>query len=209
MPAAREPRATGSRRRRPRRSHLLAVQDRGDRVLELVPRGIGVSLAPGDELVVDPAVIANLAVGVDHERLGRHLGAELAGKRSVPVAHDRKLQAEITRVGLDLGVAQVGVDADPEPLDRFGRERIDQGGERRAVTVRDRALRRIEDQRRRSVAGAARSTRRPSRPRTLVFLNPDAIGPQDRHAGETSNSNNEKPARRIPRAVEAMSSSRA
>ena len=77
---------------------LFAVQDRRDRIFELARRRIGVSLAAGSELVVDPPVIPDLAVGVDHERLGRDLGPELAGEQTVPVADDRKLQAEITRV---------------------------------------------------------------------------------------------------------------
>ena len=71
----------------------------------------------------------------------------------MPVAHDRKLQAEIARVGLDLAVAQVGIDADTQPFDRLGRKRIDQRGERRAVAVRDRTFRRVEDDHRRPVSG--------------------------------------------------------
>ena len=129
-------------------------------------------------------MIPNLAVGVDHERLGRDLGAELASEHALPVAHNRKLQAEIARVGLHLAVAQVGIDADTQPFDRPGRKRIDQSGERRAVAVGDRTFRRIKDDRRGSVERARPgSIRRPSKPANARLIRLRRIGPQDRHAG--------------------------
>ena len=50
----------------------------------------------------------------------------LRGERAVAVARDRELQAEVLGVGRDLGVGQVGIDADADQLQRRRRELLDQ-----------------------------------------------------------------------------------
>ena len=74
---------------------IMPLEQRGDRVFQVVAGGIGVSHAPGGELIVDPPVVADPAVTVDHERLGRHRRAHLPGERSATVVHHGKLQGEV------------------------------------------------------------------------------------------------------------------
>ena len=90
-------------------------EDGGDRVVQLAcPSGFAFRTSAGGELVVDPAVIADPPLRVDHERLGRHRRADLAGEGAVAVADHRELEAEVAGVRLHVGVAQVGVDADAD-----------------------------------------------------------------------------------------------
>ena len=102
------------------------LKKRGECIFQVVFGGIDVSLLPRGELVVDPAVIPHLSVFVDHERLGCHFRPELPRQGAPLVASDRELQAEIAGVALDVGVTQVGVDANADPFDLFGGEALDQ-----------------------------------------------------------------------------------
>ena len=127
-------------RRHLRRHHGAPFQDGGDGVVQLAGRRVGVPLLPRGELVVDPSVVADPALVVDDERLGRDGGAKLRRQGHVLVVHDRVLQAEVLRVRSHLGRRQVGVGADADQPERLRGELLDDPVERRAVRVRDRAF---------------------------------------------------------------------
>ena len=131
-----------------RRLHVLAVQDRGDRVLELAFRRDWRSASGGRRT---------------GRRSGRDSGSGPRRRSRTPRASpwrpslrandpcrsrttgNFKLKSRAwASTSLSL---RVGVDADPDPLDRLGGERIDQGAQGRAVAVGDRAFRRVKDER--------------------------------------------------------------
>lgn len=127
-----------------RRSHRFPVQDREDRILQLTAARCRVPHAACDVLVVDPAVVTDLSLVIQDERLGGHGRADLAGERAVTVACDPEFQPEVLHVGPDFGIAQVRVYADSNPLHRSLPELGHQLIERGAVGVGDRAFRGVE-----------------------------------------------------------------
>ena len=76
-----------------RHGHLLAREYGLDGVLQLAAAGRRVPHAAGDELVVDPAVIADLALGIEQERLGRLGRADLAREGAAAIAGDPEASA--------------------------------------------------------------------------------------------------------------------
>ena len=136
------------------RLHLVALEQGGDRVLELVARGIGVANPTLRELVVDATVVAHTPLRIDHEGLGRHRCADLSRECALAIPHYWELQVEVAGVGLQVRVAEVGIDADPHPLHGLRREGRNQGAKRGAVGVGDGALGRVEDQNGEPVRGS-------------------------------------------------------
>lgn len=86
-----------------RHGYLLAAKKSEDSVLKFVAFRVGVGLATVGELVVDPAVVADLAGRVDHEGFRRDRGPNLPRELALAVLHHRELETEILRVTDDVG----------------------------------------------------------------------------------------------------------
>ena len=149
--------ARGSGSRRPRRAPRRRSRRPARRRRRRAARGssgLAFRLLPGGELVVDPAVVADPALGVDHERLGRDLRAELARRaprrgRGRPGTSGRSpWRARATSASDRSGSTQT-----PTSFERGRRELAGQPVERRAVGVGDRAFGRVEDEGRHPALG--------------------------------------------------------
>ena len=95
----------------PRRGHALAGQQLVERLGQLVPPRLFPDKAHA-VLVVDAARIADRAVAIEHEHLGRAGGAELIRHAVAGILEDGKLDAVRPGVGGDFreGVVHVGID---------------------------------------------------------------------------------------------------
>ena len=76
----------------PRRGHGLAVQQLVERLGQVVPPGLFPD-KPHAILVVDAARVADHAVSIEHEHLGRAGGSELVRHSVSGVFQDRKIDA--------------------------------------------------------------------------------------------------------------------
>ncbi len=70
-------------------AHRLAIQEISDREFQVFARSVRPMLA-NEILIVDPAVVANHAIGVEHEQFGSPLGPKLVGYRVARVFEQRK-----------------------------------------------------------------------------------------------------------------------
>lgn len=105
----------------------------------------GVPQVRSTDLRGDPAVVAELSLGVENERFRRPPRVEKAGQRSVRIANDRKRVAVLLRVLADLvgGLPPVAVDRDEK--DSLRSVLPDQVAEGGVVVVRVRTERGPED----------------------------------------------------------------
>ena len=126
-----------------RHAHLFAGGELADRLGQVALRGRGALVADaiGEAiLIVDASAIAHHAILVEHEHLGRTLGAELIGNLVAGVLQQRKLDVMPLCVGGDFFDRILPVRVDRQEGDLRAFELLGQVSQPRTVELGQRAL---------------------------------------------------------------------
>ena len=114
-------------------------------VFEFMLTGVGVTFLASCKLIVDSALITDLARFINDKNFRSDLGSELAHELAGWIVQDREIPAEFFRMCQNLLFGQVRIDTDSNQSDFIFRKSFTQFAQRIAVSICNWALCGIKD----------------------------------------------------------------